>query len=103
MLQSPVNSVVLCEVVKLLIEKGAVVNKQHKNGKTALMEAANNGHSQIVQMLIDAGADVRIQNKFKWNALMEASHKGHTEVVKQLINADINVNVNQNLLVKYFK
>ena len=44
------------ETVKALIELGADVNAKHKNGATALMAAAGQGHTEIVDILKQAGA-----------------------------------------------
>ena len=40
-----------CEVVELLLDKGAAVDEQNKNGKTALMLAKDYGHTEVVQLL----------------------------------------------------
>jgi hypothetical protein len=46
------------EIVKLLIEKGAIVNIISRFGFTALMFAADSGKKESVKALLDAGADV---------------------------------------------
>ena len=45
-------------VVKALIEAGAGVNEQDKDGTTPLMQASCIGHDQVVHELIRAGASV---------------------------------------------
>ena len=44
------------EVVKLLLDKGADVAAQKKDGKTALMLAASKDHKDIVALLKERGA-----------------------------------------------
>lgn len=45
------------ELVKLLLEKGAQVNAEDIEKKTALVHAAHNGHQQIRELLLKYGAD----------------------------------------------
>ena len=52
------HGTVITNVFKLLIEAGADVNLRHKDGRTALMMAAGEGHNKCVEQLIQAGADV---------------------------------------------
>jgi ankyrin repeat protein len=51
------------EVAKLLLEYGADVNTQNRNGWTALMLATRDGRPEIVTMLLEHGADMNIQYK----------------------------------------
>ena len=46
------------EIVKLLIDHGAEVNRTGKAGGTALMAASLQGHGEIVKLLIEKGAEV---------------------------------------------
>ena len=46
-----------CEIVELLLDRGAQVNAQAKNGWTALMGAANHGSVDVVRTLLSRGAD----------------------------------------------
>ena len=39
------------EVVKLLLEKGADINAENRDGKNALMFAAENRHKEIVELI----------------------------------------------------
>ena len=44
--------------VKKYVEEGAAVNGADKNGWTALMLAAFNGHTEIAAYLVQKGADI---------------------------------------------
>ena len=44
-------------VVKFLIDAGATIRPNPKDGVSALMRAASKGHSRVVQFLLDIGAD----------------------------------------------
>ena len=81
---------------RLLIAKGADVNKTDEANSTALMIACRHGHIQIVQELISLGADVNRAKKSGQTALHITAKSGtrtSPEVVKLLI--DMNANVNQ--------
>lgn len=51
-------------IVKLLIEKGADVNKKNNDGKTALMFAVKYSHSNIVNLLIKKNVNLDIEDRF---------------------------------------
>jgi ankyrin repeat protein len=57
---------------------------QYKNGVTALMLAADNGHDKCVQLLIDSGADVNIQSNVGSTALQMAKNRHHNNCVQIL-------------------
>ncbi len=79
------------ERVKLLIDIGVDPNSIFSNEKTALMQAASNGHVEIVKLLLDAKADVNFPVK-GITTLMTAAFEGHAEIVKLLLDAKVNVN-----------
>ncbi len=86
-------------IVKLLIEAGANLNLQEKNGWTALMSASRNSTKSTentVKMLIDAGCDLNLQDNDGWTALMLASRystKSTENTVKMLIDAGANLDL----------
>ena len=63
-----------------------------QEGNTALMAAANNGHTSVVDSLVDAGANVNATNRQGISALMRAATQDGAAVVSRLIasNADPN-------------
>ena len=48
------------EVVKVLLEAGADVDKAGEDGVTPLMLAVAGDHEAVVKVLLDAGADVNL-------------------------------------------
>lgn len=63
-------------VIPLLVQSGADVNAQTKNGQTALMLAAMSTKTpQVICALIDAGADPNLQNRYGWTALKWAAQE----------------------------
>jgi len=82
--------------VELLLEKGANLNIQDKDGNTALIHAAKFGYTLyagIVNCLIKANANLNIQNADGTTALIRASYCGRTEIVNLLIKAGANLNI----------
>ena len=74
------------ELVGLLLDHGADVNRRSEDGRTALMVAAWNGHDYIVRYLISRGADVNIRNEESWTALTHAAWKGHQQIAQTLLD-----------------
>ena len=79
--------------VNLFIQAGADVNKQDEDGNTALIFAAELGHSSCLSLVIQAGARVNKPNINKETALMFALTCGHSHCLAALIEAGANVNV----------
>lgn len=61
-------------------------NMQAKDGKTALILAAANGHDEIVELLLEKGADPNIEDNSGKTAFMYASENDHVECVTILKN-----------------
>lgn len=85
----------LAEVQDLIV-KGADVNAEDRQGRTALGGASANGHPKVVQALLAKGADVNMQNDIGVTALMLASIGGRFEVVKILLGGGADVNAKTN-------
>jgi ankyrin repeat protein len=79
--------------IRLLIDKGALVNTQDFDGRTPLMEAARHRAPQIVGTLLEHGALVNVQDSNGWTALMKAAYWNQVAVIKVLADrgADLNL------------
>ncbi|QNL50942.1 ankyrin repeat domain-containing protein [Olivibacter sp. SDN3] len=60
-------------MVETLIEAGADIDFQNKEGSTALITAAFFGRPEIVKILLEKGADKKIKNKFGATAYESAA------------------------------
>ena len=81
------------EIIRLLSQCGkALIDKENKEGWTALQYASQIGHTGTVELLLKNGADINKQNNGGWTALMEAACYGFQETVALLLEkgADIN-------------
>ncbi len=84
-----------CPMIKILLERGADVNKGDLGGITALMLAAYDGHIETVQCLFDNSTNIAINQRTEegLTALMFAARgKAHNDyIIKMLLNhgADI--------------
>ena len=70
-----------------LIRLGADVNAVNKDGKTALMLAAEQGSIKMIGDLLKAGAKPNAKTPKGETALMYAAEKGQTEVINMLVRA----------------
>jgi len=88
-------------VMKLLIDAGADVNTQTKQGFTPLSLAAEKGNADLIKLLLKKGANVGIKNFVSGqDALWISSLFGHVDIMQLLIDhsADINTqDINGNL------
>ena len=73
--------------MNLLLDKGAEVNAKDSSSCTALIFAAQNGHTEIVRTLLDKGAAVNATNYKSETALMYAARNSQVNIVKILKNA----------------
>jgi predicted LPLAT superfamily acyltransferase len=73
-------------VVRLLLDKGARMDKPNKNGTTPLFIASQGGYVDIVRLLLDNGARVDKAMNDGGTPLMIASYRGHLKIVRLLID-----------------
>ncbi|CAK6976785.1 uncharacterized protein LOC128375413 [Scomber scombrus] len=72
---------------RLLLEKGAHVNCQDEDGRTALSHACEMGHLDVVKLLVQFNADPDISDAWGNSALMYAAFSGHSQVLEFLVRA----------------
>ena len=78
--------------VKLLLKKGADVNKSNSYG-TALIIAAGRGHVKCVEVLLKkGGASVDLSGVGGYTALMRAAENGHFYIMDCLLKSGASVN-----------
>ncbi|MBN2207226.1 MAG: ankyrin repeat domain-containing protein, partial [Candidatus Aminicenantes bacterium] len=72
-------------IVRLLLEKGAVLDARNVSLQTPLLYAAYAGFRQVADLLIAKGAAVRYQDTNGRSPLHYAAREGHPEVVELLL------------------
>ena len=78
--------VMIMEIVLLLLDKDAVVDRRDLLGRTALLYASTGPFPGTVQVLLDRGAEPNIVDSDEhFSPLMHAAAEGHLQVVKLLM------------------
>ncbi|MGF6599717.1 ankyrin repeat protein [Paraburkholderia sp. GAS448] len=72
------------EIVKLLLDHSAYVDAGSPNGTTPLMMAARGGHVSTVKLLLDNGADMNVKNQIGMTALDFAKQYKEPDVIEGL-------------------
>ena len=80
------------EVVRLLLDQGADVNRRCSWRSSPLAEAAKAGHEAVVRLLLDRGADMNSSGIWGNSPLAEAAEAGHEAVVRLLLDRGADVN-----------
>ena len=71
-------------MVQFLLDKGARVDAQDKDGKTALILAATKGYRDMVELLLKRGANPTLSDTGGRTALYWALANGHKEIAEIL-------------------
>ena len=85
-------------VATYLVERGANIHLQEKNGNTCLHFAAQGGHVEVVSKLLALGAKenqdyVNARNNSGTTPLMETCYNGHVNVVTYLVEHGANIHL----------
>ena len=80
------------KAARYLIASGGEVNKKNGEGKTLLMCAILEGHTDIVELLLESGSDINAKDEYDETPLMYAVEYADIDVIRLLIEngADIN-------------
>ena len=80
--------------LKILLARGANINAQDEQGRTALMHAANNGRTHAVRILLEAGANVDMQDDNGDTALIHSIQHNfnYVEIMQLLLKHKANIN-----------
>jgi ankyrin repeat protein len=79
------------DIVAMLLDNGAKINKREEYGDTALKSASNDGQVEVVKLLIARGADVNLACTAGESPLMMAALSKQTDVVDVLVANGANV------------
>jgi cytohesin len=71
--------------LRILLERGASMERRDKDGYTALALAAWKGHADCIEYLASQGADIETQGEPSWTPLHVAACQGQLECLKVLI------------------
>jgi len=81
-------------IVSVLLRRGANVNAQASDGRTALICQAERGKERSCRMLLDRGADIHHADKDGATALTAAAGSGNRHLVDTLLQRGAHVNAN---------
>ena len=84
------------EILRLLVDLGADMNKTQYRGRTALLCASYRNNLEVVQVLVQARADIDKIDNTGMTALIWAAGAGHVEVVRLLLQARADQNIASN-------
>jgi TonB family protein len=72
------------DIVELLLEAGASVDRQDESGETALHLAARHGRTAAARLLLQAGADFGLRDAEERTPLYRAIERHHADVIEML-------------------
>ena len=86
----------LPDATRLLLEHGADINAQNKDGRTPLHVAAENGRVEVVRVLHEHGANIGAEDDAGRTPLHLAASYGSVQTVHVLLEYGANIGANDN-------
>ncbi len=85
-------------MMKEFLELGADINTRNRNGTSALMLSAFNGHEEVSEFLIEKGIDIGSRDNGGFDALMVASEcsKASVNLIKKLLEKGADIHAKSN-------
>ncbi|KAJ5744091.1 hypothetical protein N7533_008961 [Penicillium manginii] len=88
------NPLIDGNVIRHLLENGPDLNFKDKDGRTALLWAAETGNATAVQLLLERGADPTLKDKLSGLApLALATQHGNEAVVRMFLNENTDIEI----------
>lgn len=88
------------EMIKILIDAGAMIIPQDKNWDTGLHVAARNNNIELLEFLLSYEVDIDIKARDGQTALHRASManeaESHIDIIQKLLDLGVNVNLQDN-------
>jgi|GEM_PF-2763549 len=81
------------KILRTLVQAGADVNAQDKDGWTPLLWSIRNSEIGLIEEVLRQGANPNLVSKSGYSPLMEAVNYGKTDVVQLLLEAKAEVNL----------
>ncbi|HAA77534.1 TPA: hypothetical protein DCE37_20675 [Candidatus Latescibacteria bacterium] len=75
------------DVVRVLLDLGADVNRKNTSGNPPVLYAAAKSHAVILVLLMKNGADYEVRGLAQMTPLIAAARDGHSDAVKVLLGA----------------
>jgi 7,8-dihydropterin-6-yl-methyl-4-(beta-D-ribofuranosyl)aminobenzene 5'-phosphate synthase len=79
-------------IMKLLLDSGADINVEDRDGDAPVHWAAYAGQDEAMQLLLERKADSKARNRQGWTALMWTAARGHASTAELLVAAGLKVN-----------
>jgi ankyrin repeat protein len=83
-------------LVRVLVDKGALVDGTARDGTTAVAVAAASGYADVLRYLIARGANTKLPDEQGDTALAAATRAGSLDCIKLLLAAGVDVNHKDN-------
>jgi ankyrin repeat protein len=89
-------------IIKLLLDRDAVIEVKDTDNWTALYDAADSGNLEMIKLLLDRGAEIEAKDTDNWTALHGAADRGYLEVIKLLLGRGLRLRKTISITEQHF-